>query len=140
MAKISSQDLWEIVKLLRIDVFYFLATLSSSLPNIAFNQLMQDKYCINKYFTNQSVCLNLETSGSDFNKIKDNVLADTTNLKMNVTLMTTIPSIILSLVLGYWMDKYPGHLRYLGGIAASAIICQNIMIIYQCLHYDIGKY
>ncbi|XP_015784771.1 uncharacterized protein LOC107362259 [Tetranychus urticae] len=138
MAKITSKEVWEIVKLLRIDVFYFLATLSTSLPGIALNQLMQDKYCINKYSINESVCLNLESAGPEFDTVRNDVLADTTTLKMHVTLMTTIPAIILSLILGYWMDKYPGHLRYLSGVASLAIVCQNIMIIHQCLHFEMG--
>ncbi|XP_015781280.1 uncharacterized protein LOC107359309 [Tetranychus urticae] len=138
MAKITCKEVWELVKLLRIDVFYFLATLSTSLPGIALNQLMQDKYCINKYSQNESVCLNLENAGPEFDTVKNDVLKDTTTLKMHVTLMTTIPAIILSLILGFWMDKYPGHLRYLSGVASLAIVCQNIMIIHQCLHFEMG--
>ncbi|XP_015795793.1 uncharacterized protein LOC107372144 [Tetranychus urticae] len=136
MAKITSKEVWELSKLLRIDVFFFLAILSSSLPGIALNQLMQDKYCINKYSQNESVCLNLETAGPEFDAVKNGVLKDTTTLKMNITLMTTIPAILLSLILGYWMDKYPGHLRYLLGVAPLAKICQHVMIIHQCLHFE----
>ncbi|XP_015790025.1 proton-coupled folate transporter-like [Tetranychus urticae] len=136
MAAITSTEVWEIVKLLRIDVFYFLATLSTLLPEIALNQLIQDKYCINKYSLNESVCLNLETAGPAYDRVRNDVLKDTTTLKMHFTLMTTIPAIILSLILGYWMDKYPGHLRYLAGVASLAVICQNVMIIIQCLHFE----
>ncbi|XP_015786715.1 uncharacterized protein LOC107363947 [Tetranychus urticae] len=136
MAKITSKEVWEIVKLLRIDVFYFLTTLSTSLPTIAFNQLIQDKYCINKYSLNESVCLNLENAGSEYDSVRNDVLKDSTTLKMHVTLMTTIPAIILSLILGYWMDKYPGHLRCLAGVASLAIVCQHIMIIHQCLQFE----
>ncbi|XP_015781099.1 uncharacterized protein LOC107359148 [Tetranychus urticae] len=138
MAKITSKEVWELAKLLRIDVFFFLATLSTSLPGIALNQLMQDKYCINAYSQNESVCLDLEKAGPELDAVKNGVLKDTTTLKMHITLMTTIPAIILSLILGYWMDKYPGHLRYLLGSASLANICQHIMIIHQCLHFEMG--
>ncbi|XP_015795633.1 uncharacterized protein LOC107372004 [Tetranychus urticae] len=138
MAKITSKEVWEIVKLLRIDVFFFLATLSTSLPGIALNQLMQDKFCINTYPVNESVCLNLEAAGPEYDTVRNDVLKDTTTLKMNITLMTTIPAMILSLILGFWIDKYPGHLRYLLGSASLANICQNIMTIHQCLHFEMG--
>ncbi|XP_015795630.1 uncharacterized protein LOC107371998 [Tetranychus urticae] len=138
MVKITSKEVCELVKLLRIDVFYFLATLSGSLPGFAFNQLLQDKYCVNKYSINESVCLNLETAGPEYDTVRNDVLKDTTTLKMYVTLMKAIPTIILSAILGHWMDKYPGHLRYLSGVASLAIVFQNIMIIHQCLHFEMG--
>ncbi|XP_015781281.2 uncharacterized protein LOC107359311 [Tetranychus urticae] len=138
MAKITCKEVWELVKLLRIDVFYFLINLCTSLPDVTGNQLMQDKYCINKYKINESVCLNMETAGPEYDTVKNDILRDTTTLKNHVSLMTTIPSIILSLILGYWIDKYPGHLRYLFGLASLANIFQFIMIIYQCLHFEMG--
>ncbi|XP_025018669.1 uncharacterized protein LOC107359354 [Tetranychus urticae] len=99
---------------------------------------MQDKYCINKYSINESVCLNLENAGPEYDTVRNDVLKDASTLKNHVSLMTTIPAIILSLILGYWMDKYPGHLRYLSSVASLAIVCQNIMIIHQCLHFEMG--
>uniref|UniRef100_T1L5G4 Major facilitator superfamily (MFS) profile domain-containing protein n=1 Tax=Tetranychus urticae TaxID=32264 RepID=T1L5G4_TETUR len=139
MAKISAKEIFNFVKLLRIDLFFFFATLSTSLPNLALNQLIQDKFCINKYLLNKTDCFNLEKS-SDFETIQNEVLKETTSLKLYITLMTTIPSIFLSLIMGYWVDKYPSHLRYLLGVAAMANVCANIMAIYQCIYFEMDPY
>lgn len=139
MPKITVKEFFGLIKLLRIDVFFFMSMFSSLLPNIALNQLIQDKYCMNHYSANESVCLRLESSASEYDSIQIGVFKETTTLKMYITIITTIPTIFTSLIMGYWIDAYPNHLRYMLGFASAANVVQNIMVIYQCIHFETGK-
>ncbi|XP_015786861.1 uncharacterized protein LOC107364075 [Tetranychus urticae] len=140
MPKITVKEFFGLIKLLRIDVFFFMSMFSSLLPNIALNQLIQDKYCMNHYSANESVCLRLESSASEYDSIQIGVFKETTTLKMYITIITTIPTIFTSLIMGYWIDAYPNHLRYMLGFASAANVVQNIMVIYQCIHFETDPY
>ncbi|XP_053203000.1 uncharacterized protein LOC128387757 [Panonychus citri] len=138
MPKLSKNDLLEIISLLRLDVFFLLAMLGSSMPSITINQLAQDKWCLNSFSGNRSVCLDLANSGTEYESLRNEVLKKATTLKMYTTILTTIPGIPTSLFLGYWIDTYPGHIRYLLTFGPIAIVIQDLMIIYQCVHFETG--
>ncbi|XP_053202990.1 uncharacterized protein LOC128387748 [Panonychus citri] len=138
MPKLSKNDLLEVISLLRLDVFFLLAMLGSSIPSITINQLAQDKWCLNSFSGNQSVCLNLENSGTEYESLRNEVLKKATTLKMYTTILKTIPGIPTSLFLGYWIDTYPGHIRYLLTFGPITIVIQNLMIWYQCIHFETG--
>ncbi|XP_015786751.1 proton-coupled folate transporter isoform X1 [Tetranychus urticae] len=140
MSKFTVKELLGLIKLLRIDVFFLLANILVSLPSIAFNQLVQDKICTNKFSVNETVCLNLEKSEPGYDFIRNQVLKETTSLKLYLNILTTLPSIFISVILGHWLDTYPGHLRYLLASSVFSIICQNVFTIYQCFHFQLDSY
>lgn len=139
MGKLKFRDYVELIKLLRIDVFFLLAVFGAYMPSVTVNQLAQDKFCINTYSVNQSICMNLENSGTDYESLRNKVLEKGTTLKMYTTIITSLPGFFFALVLGYWMDTYPGHIRYLLGMVPFSMVIQNLIIIYQCFHFEIGK-
>ncbi|XP_053202988.1 uncharacterized protein LOC128387746 [Panonychus citri] len=138
MGKLKFRDYVELIKLLRIDVFFLLAVFGAYMPSVTVNQLAQDKFCINTYSVNQSICMNLENSGTDYESLRNKVLEKGTTLKMYTTIITSLPGFFFALVLGYWMDTYPGHIRYLLGMVPFSMVIQNLIIIYQCFHFEIA--
>lgn len=140
MAKYTTKELLELVKLLRIDVFFMLAVFSFYMPTVTVNQLSQDKYCMNNFKANESICLRLELHVNDsYTPIRNMVLEKATTLKMYTTIITTVPGILFSLFLGYWVDTYPGHIRYMLAFGPICSILQSLILIYQCFNFDISK-
>uniref|UniRef100_T1JZL4 Uncharacterized protein n=1 Tax=Tetranychus urticae TaxID=32264 RepID=T1JZL4_TETUR len=139
MVKLTAKELLELVKLLRIDVFFMLTIFALYIPSVTVTQLSQDKYCMNTYSVNESICLELETHTNDsYTPIRNMVLEDATTLKMYSTIIVTVPGIVFSLFLGYWVDTYPGHIRYMLTLGPICGILQNLITIYQCFAFDIS--
>lgn len=117
-------------KLLRLDVFICLYLFANRIPNVCRNQLIQDKYCINEIKLDPSKCLQLEQLGPEFDTIKNKVYVFQTNFNNYDTMITTPIGIIITLLIGCWIDKYPGHLKYLlAGPALGGFLCEMIDIL-----------
>ena len=111
---------FKFISLLKPEVFILLSSLAFSLRGIPFNQLLQDKICMQNYGNDRKYCIDLAeiTVEDDPKGFKIKILKDVTELSFYFTLILTLPSVLWSLFIGPWMDKYP-HARKILIIAYS---------------------
>ena len=131
---------WELVKLLRIDVFMMLFLVSHSISLVSINQLVEDKVCLNDLNLNRTICLNLENVSGKREQDKNYILSTAAVFKNYQTIISTAPGIFLSLFIGYWIDTYPSHLKYILAAPALGGTIGSLLIIYNCLHFKLGKF
>lgn len=140
MNKFTGKELLELINLLRIDVFMFVYIFGYMLPNVTLNQLVQDKVCLNELKYDRNFCLNLQAAEPQFEIQKNRVLEYATTLKNYQTLIATTPGVVLSLFIGYWIDSYPSHLKYLLSAPAVGAIIQALLVIYDCIYFERRKF
>ena len=140
MNKFTLKEIFELINLLRIDVFMFVYIFGFMLPNVTLNQLVQDKICLNEFKYDPKFCLDLGAAEPQFEVQKNKVLEYATTMKNYQTLIATTPGVVLSLFIGYWIDSYPSHLKYLLSAPAFGAIIQAFMVIYDALNFERRKF
>ncbi|CAG2182055.1 unnamed protein product, partial [Oppiella nova] len=71
---------------------------------------------------------------------KSDILAEMTNFTLYYTLFLTIPSVVSSLFLGAWTDKYQPAKKALLIIGAFVGICEAVINVINVCLYDISPY
>uniref|UniRef100_T1KLD2 Major facilitator superfamily (MFS) profile domain-containing protein n=2 Tax=Tetranychus urticae TaxID=32264 RepID=T1KLD2_TETUR len=130
----------EIIELLRLDVYFALFLFGLAIPSVTASQFIQDKFCINQLKLDPSQCLHLETLGPEYEEIKNKVYAFSTIFKNYQHLITTPPGIILSVFMGYWIDSYPKHLKYLLALPCFGGFLSAIFAIYHVIYFELDVY
>ena len=100
------------ISLLKPELCVVLCMLSFSIRAIPFNQLLQDKICLQYNGTDRNYCSNLAEidDKDDVNGLKVKILKDVTDMGLYVIIILTLPAVFYSLFIGPWMDKY-SHAR-----------------------------
>jgi hypothetical protein len=96
------------VTLLKVEPYLVLTAFCLQMRRTPLDLLIQDKLCRQKYNMSVEFCTNLpqiKESENNYN-IKTLVLGDAVQYNMYHTLMQFCPSIVWSLFLGVWTDKY----------------------------------
>ena len=103
------------LSLLKMEVCLLLCMFSSSIKKIPYDQLLQDKICLQYYHMNNVYCKDLPKLkiDDDHERFKINILKDSTDFNFYYIIITTLPSIIWSLFIGSWMDKYYDARKFL---------------------------
>ncbi|CAG2163229.1 unnamed protein product [Oppiella nova] len=81
---------------------------AGSVATVTTGLLLQDKICVNIYGQSNDFCMHFDSikPSEDPNKYKDKVLALSTQFGLYGTLLGTIPSVIWSLFIGAFTDKF----------------------------------
>ncbi|XP_053211378.1 uncharacterized protein LOC128395018 [Panonychus citri] len=135
--RLTWKEKLELIKLLRIDIYMMLFFISFSISGVSLNQLVEDKICLNELNLNQSICLNLEHTDADQEEAKNYVLSTAAVFKNYQTIISTVPGMFLSLFIGYWIDTYPSHLKYILAAPALGGTIGSLIVIYNCLHFKL---
>ncbi|CAG2102357.1 unnamed protein product [Medioppia subpectinata] len=108
------------VSLLRLEPYIVLFTAFYFVKRNALDVLIQDKICVHKYNMPEDFCYHLASiKKNDTNAhIKTDILADAVMYNTYQQLLTQPLSIIWSLFLGTWVDKYPKGRKWIFIIAA----------------------
>ncbi|XP_053201416.1 uncharacterized protein LOC128397644 [Panonychus citri] len=140
ISKLSLSELIEFLSFLRLDIYFALFTLGFMSPGIPTSQFIQDKYCINQLKLEPSVCLNLEKLDGQYETIKNDVYTFSTTFKNYQFLIATPPGIILAIFMGYWMDTYPSHLKYLLALPCFGGCLTELISIYNVVYFELDIY
>ncbi|CAG2106820.1 unnamed protein product, partial [Medioppia subpectinata] len=113
-----------------------------SLKGVPTGQLVEDKLCLFKYRQNVSYCLQLAkmTEMEDTVGLKLPILTEMTKLTLYATLILTIPSILASLFIGAWTDRYQPAKKILlivGAVCGAVDAVANMLNVY---YYDSSAY
>ena len=126
----------ELIKLLRIDIYMMLFFISFSISGVSLNQLVEDKVCLNQLKLDKSICMNLEHTDNSHETNKNYIFSKAAAFKNYQTLIFTTPGIFLSLFIGYWIDNYPSHLKFILAAPAFGGTLGAFIIIYNCFYFE----
>lgn len=140
--KLTFPEIIELLSMLRLDVFFALYLFGLAIPHVTAAQFIQDKFCINELKTDLdmtiSKCLHLEKLGPEYEEVKNQVYAFSTIFKNYQHLIATPPGIILSIFMGYWIDSYPRHLKYLLALPCFGGALSVLFAIYNTIYFEIS--
>ena len=96
------------LSLLKLEVCLSLCIFSSNIKRIPYEQLLQDKICLQNYHMDNVYCKDLPKLKIDDDPegFKIKILKDSTDFNFYYIIITNSPSVIYSLFIGSWMDKY----------------------------------
>ena len=96
------------LSLLKMEVSLILCMFTSFIKRIPYDQLVQDKICLQYYHMDNVYCKELPKLKIDDDPegFKINILKDSTEFNFYYIMLTNLPSIIWQLFIGSWMDKY----------------------------------
>ena len=96
------------LSLLKMEVSFLLCMFSANIKKIPFNQLLQDKICLQYYHMDNVYCKDLPKLkiDDDPDGFKINILKDSTDFNFYYIVINNLPAVIWSLFIGSWMDKY----------------------------------
>ena len=96
------------LSLLKMEVSLLLFTFTYFIKRIPYEQLLQDKICLQYYHMDNVYCKNLPKLKveDDPEGLKINILKDSTGFNFYYIILTNLPPVFWSLFIGSWMDKY----------------------------------
>ena len=127
-----------VVSLSRIELYCFLYFLSTNMINLPLKQLIFDKLCLNDYRLVVDSCDSLY-DGNGQSKIYNQIQLTLTQLTLYQHSLSTLPSIILTFLLGHWIDIRLDHLRYILALPCIGGAILNIFLTVQCINFNAGK-
>lgn len=136
----SLHNLWEFIKLLKIEIYFFLVFFCLNLQIVTNTQLMEDKLCFNELKYSPEFCLATDANEVFSDQRKYILLEETTSLNNYRTIIEVVPSMFLALFGGYWIDSYPGHLKLILSLPVIAEITKMIILIINCIYFPSSEY
>ena len=123
------------LSLLKMEVCLLLCMFTASIKRIPYDQLLQDKICLQYYHMDNDYCKDLPELKieDDLKGFKINILKDSTDFNFYYIIFTTLPSVIWSLFIGSWMDKYH-HAR------KCLIICYSLGSFLEVILLGLNSY
>lgn len=125
------------IKMLRIDLYVLMFAFTMGITHVTNNQLVQDKICLNDFGLPPDVCRNIQER-PDYTKEAIAIYRKTTLFSTYASLVIFIPSIVVTLFLGRWLDRYPQNLKFVLASPLLGFILYCLGCIYQCIHFKIG--
>ena len=131
----------EFISLLNVEPFIFFHIINSSLKKVPTDQLIQDKICLFKYHLKADYCLNLPEMSADDDVLhkKSTILAELTEYSLYTTLISTVPMLLASLLVGSWTDKYVSAKKALFIAGAVTGIIESLILLGNVYFYSYRK-
>ncbi|XP_015785427.1 uncharacterized protein LOC107362807 [Tetranychus urticae] len=127
----------ELIKLLRIDFYMALFMFGYGVYQVPIVEFVQDKICLNQLGKDTESCRSLNSGDVALADLQSQVITAATSMRNYQTLVSTIPGVIQSFFFGYWIDKYPSHIRLLLVAPCVGMFIQSTSLIYQCINFKI---
>ena len=129
------------ISLLKPEFCVVLCMLSFSIRGIPFNQLLQDKICMQYCEDDRKYCRDLaeNTVEDDPKGFKIKILKDVTDMGLYFVLILTLPSVFWSLFIGPWMDKYPHARKILIIVYSIGALLEVILCALNAYMFNWGK-
>jgi hypothetical protein len=127
---------------LRLEPFLFIFVFVMMLRRVPQDQILQDKICIQKYNLPHDFCYKLPTFNETTDPryhYKSQILGDSTQFNMYLTLVATLPSVFWSLFFGSWTDKYAPAKKILLLIGGLSYTIEGVLLAFLAIKFDTGK-
>lgn len=126
------------LKVINLDIFVFLLCFGFSFTEISLNQIVQDKICLNDLKLSTDVCSNIQDREDYLTQAID-ILGKATLWKSYSSLIDCIPSILVTLFIGKWLDKNPKMMKYVLAAGPFAFFLGALIVLHQLYYFKIGK-
>ncbi|XP_013789865.2 proton-coupled folate transporter-like [Limulus polyphemus] len=124
----------QIIKTMRIEPFLFLFMFGESARRASLQNLLEDKACHLYFQFPTEICSNL----SNYTTKEDDVTRVANNYSMIITLISMIPGIFLSVIVGPWSDKHGRKIPML--FATFGVILELIGYLLTAIFFDLPLY
>ncbi|XP_015788004.1 solute carrier family 46 member 3-like [Tetranychus urticae] len=120
------------LNLMKFDFCVVILALAGMMQGIAVTQLMEDKMCLNHLKLDEQFCSNF-TSFPDSDGTQA-ILQATNTFKNWQFLIGSIPSLVMSVFVGYWLGNYPKYfkpfiiLAFCGAILQTSLTLVNLFV------------
>lgn len=128
-------SVWKFLATLRVEPLAFVGIFAMLTKQLAFQQMIQDKICLQRYQESEDTCLFLSESSSPN---KNHILSDVTAFLTARELLGLIPSILTTVYIGAWCDKFISARRIIilfGLIGSIGDIC---LLLINSIAFDIN--
>lgn len=139
MIKDRLNQLQNVVSRFRIELYCFLYFLATNMINLPLRQLIFDKICLNNYRLAVDSCDSLGNLYGQ-SKVNHEIQSTLTQLTLYQHSLSTLPSIILTFLLGHWIDTRLDHLRYILALPCIGGAILNIFLTVQCINFNAGNW
>ncbi|XP_015794604.1 uncharacterized protein LOC107371133 [Tetranychus urticae] len=118
--------------LMKFDFCIFIFFSSSVIQDMIMTQLVEDKVCLNHLKLDDSFCANF-TSYPDSSETQE-ILRVANSFKNWQFVFHSIPSLIMSFFIGYWLGNYPKHFKifiipvFIGCIFKTLVVLINLFM------------
>uniref|UniRef100_T1L0P8 Major facilitator superfamily (MFS) profile domain-containing protein n=2 Tax=Tetranychus urticae TaxID=32264 RepID=T1L0P8_TETUR len=113
---------------MKFDFCVLMIALASMIQVIAVTQLMEDKMCLNHLKLDEQFCSNF-TSFPNSNETQT-ILQAANKFKNWQFLVSSIPSLFMSVFVGYWLGNYPKYFKpFIISVFCGAIIETSLMLV-----------
>jgi len=134
------EQIWPLLRTLKIEPYVFLFFTCIQITEITSTQLIQDKICLFKYNRSAIYCaqINDEKSDSVEDNIKSEILSDLAQYIIYRTIISSLPSILLSLFIGSWTDKYIHGRKIILCLASLGYAAQFALLLWNAIKFELG--
>lgn len=136
------RDTLHFIRLLKSEPYVFITMFVYVMKRIPFDQLVQDKICMQKYNMDKKYCRELPSLSEedDFAGKKSFILTDVTQFNMIINIINMFPAIIISLFVGPFIDKNIHAKKLLMVIAMLLSLLENGLLLLNCYFFDLSKF
>ncbi|XP_054157504.1 uncharacterized protein LOC128955852 [Oppia nitens] len=133
---------YHFLTLLRVEPYLFAFMFVYTLKKVPTDQLIQDKICRFRYQLDVDYCTKLPEmmDEEDYLNKKSQILANGTTFTIYQVILVTLPSMVASLFIGSWTDKYLNAKRVLLIAGAVTAVCEAIILVLCDYFYDKSEY
>lgn len=136
----KSKRLFMFLSFLRLEVFVLFYMFTYYIKRVPLEQLVQDKICLQYYNLSSDYCTKLPelSRDNDIGGFKSKILKEATQFNFYHTIIATCPSVIWSLFIGSWMDKYVHARKILLIVSAIGAFSEVVLIGLNAFMFNWG--
>ncbi|XP_067122721.1 probable peptidoglycan muropeptide transporter SLC46 [Centruroides vittatus] len=124
----------QILKSFKIESFMILFMFAYLLGDVSTKNIYIDKVCLNVYNFSANICDHLD----NYTDEKDLVEITADNYNLYSSLITTIPAIFFTLVIGPWSDKYGRKLPIFLSLIGLGL--ENVGLMFNAIYFSTPLY
>ena len=128
-----SQSTIEFIKRSKLEPLLFVNGFATAVRQVAIQQLLQDKLCIEKYHEDRDYCHYL--SKQPETEEKDDILADVAQYLTYKEFIVIIPYIVSALFIGIWCDRFPNGKRYCMLSCSFAQFTETFLLLMNAINF-----
>ena len=125
-----------LIKQLRVEPFMFLLLFAGAVSNVTLSLLVQDKICVLEFKQSNDYCINLNKLDSN-DDIQSEILVLSTKFSLYSTIIGMIPSVLWSVFIGSWCDKYIHGRKVLLCATALGGMLDTILVMINAYYFDL---
>src|SRR5699024_9704408 len=134
-------NVFNFVRLLTVEPLAFFSLFIMMFKGLPQDQMIQDKICLQRYNLPPAYCQRLPqmTDADDEFHMKSTILADVTQLNLYINLFITIPILLISILIGPFIDKYKPAKKMLLIFAFFVSFLENAILTYNSYFFTSSR-